>query len=787
MRTTQSVPNMYQGVSRQDPVLRLPTQAEEQLNGLSTIANGLQKRPPSEVVAKISDTPYGDVHVHTINRDQEEQYVAVFGDGSLDVFDLDGNKLFVDLTDAGTYLNTATPSSSFAAMTVADTTFVVNKGVVVGMDTSVAKDVLPFEAFAWIKRGMHKTTYKIFVGGIEFSHTTPDPTAGLPADFNTETIAEALRADIDTNASFAASRIGSTIRITRTDAEDFTFRVTDSFGEQALVGIKRVVDRRDNLPPKAWDGTRVSIDSTVEGGGDPFYVEYSEDGNTTGVWRETTGWGIDNHLDSTTLPHKLSRLQDDASGTVTGTPYALYFKVHPAEWEPRTVGDEDTAPAPAFVGATISDVFFHMNRLGFLSGEHVCLSRVADYWNFFPETVQASLASDPVEVAASHTKVSLLKHAVPLNKALLCFSDFTQFQLGSDGPLGPETVRLDVTTEYETGNAKPVSAGRNVYFTVPRGLSTGVREYFVEDLRFSNRANDITAHVQNYLLGEVGRLTASSSQEILLASVPSIPNILYVYKWYWEGETKAQSCWSRWAWTEEVRILSCAMLESTIWLVMEGDDGVFLEKVELDTEDDAGLNFRVRVDRREEVVGVYDAETNTTTWTLLTADPTDSRLVVAGAAFTGETGNSLKNLSYPSSNTISTIGDWSAGTCIIGLPYMFMYKFSPIFLREGESLRAINEGRLQLLQGRLNFTDSGQFDVEVTPYSRDTYSYTHTGTIGKNQFRVGVPYVGGGSFSFPIMAKNREVEIVIRNPYHYPSSFQTFEWTGTFSSTSNRR
>ena len=44
MLISQSVKNIVSGISQQPPVLRLPEQLEEQINGFSTEASGLQKR-----------------------------------------------------------------------------------------------------------------------------------------------------------------------------------------------------------------------------------------------------------------------------------------------------------------------------------------------------------------------------------------------------------------------------------------------------------------------------------------------------------------------------------------------------------------------------------------------------------------------------------------------------------------------------------------------------------------------------------------------------------------------
>lgn len=43
---TQRIDNFIEGVSQQSPMLRHAEQLEEQINGYSTEAGGLQKRPP---------------------------------------------------------------------------------------------------------------------------------------------------------------------------------------------------------------------------------------------------------------------------------------------------------------------------------------------------------------------------------------------------------------------------------------------------------------------------------------------------------------------------------------------------------------------------------------------------------------------------------------------------------------------------------------------------------------------------------------------------------------------
>ena len=71
---SSAIPNLVQGVSQQSPALRLSSQAELQVNAFPSLVEGLQKRPPLEHVAVISNTETTGSFTHLINRDVNERY-----------------------------------------------------------------------------------------------------------------------------------------------------------------------------------------------------------------------------------------------------------------------------------------------------------------------------------------------------------------------------------------------------------------------------------------------------------------------------------------------------------------------------------------------------------------------------------------------------------------------------------------------------------------------------------------------------------------------------------------
>ena len=125
---SRTIPNLVQGVSQQPEVLRLNSQATEQINGFSSVVEGLKKRPPTEYVAKLSSSTFGNAFIHTINRDTNERYIVVITNGSISVYDINGvSKTVVNQTNATNYLSSTNPKQDFVCVTVADYTFVLNK------------------------------------------------------------------------------------------------------------------------------------------------------------------------------------------------------------------------------------------------------------------------------------------------------------------------------------------------------------------------------------------------------------------------------------------------------------------------------------------------------------------------------------------------------------------------------------------------------------------------------------------------------------------------------------
>ncbi|CUA91006.1 hypothetical protein Ga0061061_11746 [Chelatococcus sambhunathii] len=772
-----SVPNLINGVSQQPFALRLASQAEAQVNGYSSVVEGLTKRPPTKHVARIMGALPAASFVHIINRDVTERYVVVAVDGDLKVFDLAGNEKVVNFPAGKGYLSSA--RCNFSAVTVADYTFFLNRDMAVAM-TEEIKPARGNEAILYFRQGTYAATYTVTIDALDpftFTTSTTDP-----AEIQTNAIATRMAGLINANEDFQADVYSSTLHVRRKDGGPFEIKSGDSIGDTAIVCVTKQTQSYVDLPGRAVHGYQCEITGAPGNVFDNYWLEYdaSGTGGNDGVWREIAAPGRKIAFDGGTMPHTLVRNGD-------GT-----FTFAPAEWAKCGAGSDATTPKPSFVGKTINDIFFYRNRLGFIADEAVIFSRSSAHFNFWRETATQVLDTDPIDVATSHVKVSILRHAVPFNESLLLFSDQTQFMLGASEALTPGTVSLDQVTEFETSPlAKPVGAGSFVYFCTLKGDFTGVREYYLDGVSKTNNANDVTNHVPRYVAAGVFKLAASTNEDILIALSSEKRDTIFVYKFYYSGQEKVQSSWSVWTLDAGCEILNAEFIENTLWLVIKRSDGVYLERMDIEAgKADAGLPYVVHLDRRltETQVQSLHFDGSTTSFDLPYTESEDGSIVLVSRPGDATYRPGVVVPFQRSGSTLTVKGNLTH--FYVGVRYALRYTFSPLLVRlnaAGGGQIANTEGRIQLRRALLNYADTGYFRVHVTPFRRPTFRYPFTGRIvGSGRNLIGEPTLETGSFRFPIMANNMGVEIVIVNDTHLPSRLLNLDWEALYTVRTQR-
>ena len=823
-----SIPNLAQGISQQPDAQRDPSQAEIQINGMSSIVEGLRKRDCSETIGLVSNSTFGDCFIHSILRDKIEEYLAVISSSSIKVYDLDGTEKTVNpVSGAYNYLSTITDAKTqLRAVTIADFTFITNTLKVPAMTTDEAPVVArptTHEALIWVRAATYGQTYRVNINGTEV--TVQTAVAPVVASGSSVTENRISSEDIATNiingfsslSGVSFARSGAVIHVTSNSA--ITIAVSDARSNADITAIFDKVQAFTELPTIAPSNYQVTIEGDPTNAFDDFHVSFAPKSGTfgEGTWSETVRPGDKYKIDINTMPHLLVALPDGtfffgpANGsTQSGTINGVAWEVKIPSWGERIAGDTETAPDPSFIGNPINDIFIYKNRLGFLADENVILSRVRSLFDFFPETVTAVLDSDPIDVVASNNRVSILKYAVPYQDELILFSSQYQFRFNAaETILTPATAQITVLTQFEIDtNVRPQLAGGGIIFCQANGDFSQFREFSVRGAgtALTADAQDLTGYVSAYVPSSVFKITVNDTSNALfaLSHKTGFKDRIYVYKYFLRsgsgGVERAQSSWSHWTFAGADEILQVLCIRETLFCLMRYGTKVFLEKIPVQDrspEPPSGSPYPLLLDRRVSTTsetptamrvasGTYNANANTTTWTLpFTAAATTQAWSGFHTTFNG--GVLLSTIT--SGNTITASGNWAGAPIFFGESYEFRYRFTKFKLYKeiGGGKAAANVERTQVRHAKLRYHETAYFDIEVTAERRDTAVYKFDGTVLASRIsKIGSALPNGydpdddrykeGVFSVPIMSRGERCNVEIKNDTPHPCKFSTCEW-----------
>ena len=203
MAISRSVGNFLGGVSQQPESIRLDNMAEESINAYPDIVHGLDKRNPTQHLADIVQDSTTNGYFHVIKRSPDEQYgIWFYRDTSSAVFAkafllkdyynsvaestiaagtevpiVADDLAAVATSDFTTYFVTTGQKvqfrdDDFEALTVADTTFLLNRNRVTALSTTPQDKHEDDIATIQITQGISKASYRITIDGVEYFYTT---------------------------------------------------------------------------------------------------------------------------------------------------------------------------------------------------------------------------------------------------------------------------------------------------------------------------------------------------------------------------------------------------------------------------------------------------------------------------------------------------------------------------------------------------------------------------------------------------------------------------------------
>ncbi len=820
-----AIPNLFQGISQQPDAQRDPTQGEIQMNGYSSVSEGLRKREPTQSLARISLTDLGDVFVHSVLRDSSEKYLAVISKTAIRVFDLAGTEYTVSAaTGAFSYLSSVVSAKSdIRAASIGDYTFISNTKALPAMDSTLLAPATArpatHEALVWVKAANYGQKYTVSLNGTTVDVTTATAAVIVVGSTATEVkisaaeIAENLKTALAGVSGVTIDRVGSVLHFKSSSA--ITIKATDARANADITAITNSVQAFTELPTIAPNGYQVEVTGDPGNQWDGYFVEFRpRAGQGTfgeGAWVETVAPGAEYRIKPDTMPHVLVRKPNGTFhfGPMDGSTVATGLTLK--RWGDRTCGDYETAPDPSFIGKGIQDIFVFKNRFGVLADEAVVLSRPGEFFDFFPETVTTTLATDPVDIKASGTRVSVLRYAVPFQDELVLFSDQTQFRLSSsDTALTSTSVQLTILTQYEIDTrCRPVQVGNGIVFAQTDGDWTKFREFSIRGngTSITADAQELTQQVSAYVPAGVFRIATdnTSNSWYAISDRTGYQNRVYVQKFFLRntgsGIERLQNSWSHWQLSGADKVLQVLAIQEALYLLTQYGSEVWLEKLPIadQTAESATRPTPLLLDRWVSTTtdtptairvaaGAYNTTTGVTTWTLpytikAKTQAWSSLATANGGVLLGEAS---------SGSSITARGDWSTSSVFFGEVYDFHYRFTRFktYRDAGGGKAASNSLRTQVRKALLRFHETGYFEAHVLAERRSTAVYKYSGVqLGSRNSAVGVqPWnfsaatenkrYQEGVFTIPVLSKGENCIVELHNASALPCKFSSCEWIG---------
>ena len=585
-----------------------------------------------------------------------------------------------------------------------------------------------------------------------------------------------LEGDVGTNSKIYQQYV---FEITSAANVEFEISAFDSKSGSALGVVYKEVDSISDLPTIAPNDFKVKVRGSAEDNEDDFYVKFETDSGgsdiSNGGWVEDVGFDEYTTLNNTTLPYKLVNTAENT------------FNLSAATWNTKQVGDSDSNPFPSFFSGTattgdrkISNMFFFKNRLGFLSEGSIIMSEAGEYFNFFRTTVRSLLDSDPIDINVASKRVTKLSSAVGFQENLILFGERGQFVLRGGDLLTPKTVSVTPITNYDSDTSTtPLELGSYLYFPFTRGNFTGLREFTVNASTDNYDSAEVTSHVPQYIPANILDIAGSTAENVICLVSSSDTKDMYVYKYYWEGNQKVLSSWSKFTFPFNIRGIE--FVDSDLYIVAAKNGKTELVKLPMEEKlTDANTTFNTYLDMRTE--GTIGGGSIALPFVPESGDEIQ--------LYTREHGSTKAGAIIPSTvnGTSVTVSSEYNGTPVwLGIKYQMSYTFSEQLFKQRANRNTSPSGyqRHFLKGGTIFFDDTASFKVEVTPKARQTYTNTFTSNI-VGSTTIGTLPIESGSFSFPIMSAARDTQIKIINDSALPGNFQSAEFESFIHARSRR-
>lgn len=681
-------------------------------------------------------------------------------------------------------------SDDIELLTLNDYTFVLNKKKVPAMKATLSSGI-PYQAFVVVSVVAYNANYTIRLNSTDYTKTTPQDVTGGVTD--AASIASSLATSINGSGGFTAVSVGPGVYISH--ASSFTIQTKGSAAENGLFAFLDQVGNIGRLPVQCKNGYKVKVVNSADVDQDDMWVEFATTNGQTygpGVWEESIAPGIEYIIDELTMPHQLVRQADGS------------FKYEPVVWEDRLVGDDDTNPIPSFMenGVPINNIFFFRNRLGFICGDTVFLSKAGAYFDLFAGTAQTVADDDPIDVIASSTKPVELSHVLTTAVGLMLFSQSEQFLLSTEATdiLSPRTAVINKVSSYESDSSIiPASLGTSVVFVSKTKLWSKVFEAAGITVDRPLAVNETTTTVSEFIPSTVNHLIASPSLSLLSIGQRG-SNKVYQYRYFTQGDERKASTWYRWELTGT--LLDQFFDINTYHAVVVNGTKVSISSYDLTQASDTGYLTLPTGERTDVCLDLfttnpyrsYNSGTDQTTVYLPYSHVSGKTLSVVNlGSLIGSVGalnsQSVGAVIYPTvqgstgSNYVVLDGDYRGRDIILGYLYTMQVELPKFYVGKTTDSSYVSDTRSDLIIHRIKVSTGlgGPVSYLINITGREDWTDVVNVTLPSTYVLNNVNLSAEGTHVVPIYQRNRNTKVKIIGDTPFPVTLLKLSWEGKYN------
>lgn len=328
----------------------------------------------------------------------------------------------------------------------------------------------------------------------------------------------------------------------------------------------------------------------------------------------------------------------------------------------------------------IVDLMFYQNRLVFITERALLASRTGRFSQFYPDNPDIMLESDPILLLIAQAG-DKLQAMIPFSESILLIGNREQYALYHQGFMTFANLTLLPATSYTLGIARPTKAGSEVFFSNNNQQYSRVLKYIVQPNTQIKTAYELTMNIPKYIPKDISKLIYLGSLDILVAFTKESPSTLYVLQQAYQGDQQVQLAWHKW--TFEYPIVNIEKdSKDLLYIMFDLGDTIGVSKMDLISK------------KPKFYLDLWEIQS------ISFSNP--NRLYV------------LKDLE----------GNYLEGTSdnftYTGVPFESYIELQPWILRNSQG-QPVTDGRLQLRQLELIFTDTWYLKVVNTPMGRPEY------------------------------------------------------------------